>query len=242
MAKFKLSVVVPCYNEESRIADGFNHYWLYLKKQKYPWELIFVDDGSSDKTWELIKKAAHGKKDIKVIHYSKNRGKGYAIIQGVKKASGQIILFTDLDHSVPIETIESFYPYFQKGYQVVIGSRRVSGAQILVHQHAAREFLGRGFTALVNLLIYHPVADATCGFKAFDSPQAKKIFNKITIYDWAFDAEILFLCKKFKIKLAQVPVIWRDAQGSKVSFKTDITRSLLGLVKIRLNDFKKAYD
>ena len=241
MANIKLSVVVPCYNEEKRFQEGFNHYWLYFLKQKYPWELIFVNDGSKDNTLKLMQASAKGKSSVKVISYNENHGKGYAIVQGIKNTKGKYILFTDLDHSVSINTIESFFKYFEKGYQVVIGSRRVREAKILTHQHFLRELLGRGFTLLVRFLIDWQIKDATCGFKAFINQAAKKIFEKITIYDWAFDAEILFLCKKFKIKFAQAPVTWSNVRGTKVSLKKDILRSFLGLIKIRWNDLRGKY-
>jgi glycosyltransferase involved in cell wall biosynthesis len=275
----KLSVVIPCYNEESRFQKGLDHYLPYLKKQKYLWELIFVNDGSKDKTLELMQSAQKNNdirpnlggsrfprsgsddvfssassprtdardfrgfknKNIRVVTYKQNHGKGYAIIQGVKEANGNIILFTDIDHSVPIETIEGFYKYFERDFQVVIGSRQVKGANILVHQHPLREFLGRGFTLLVRALVDWKIKDATCGFKAFQNGVAKKIFNKITIYDWTFDAEILFLCKKYKIKVVQAPVEWSDVRGTKVSVGKDILSSLIGLLKIRMNDLQGKY-
>lgn len=237
----RLSVVVPVYNEENRLKSGFDHYYSYLKKQKYPWELIFVNDGSQDDTLDLLNKTVKGKINIRIISYSQNRGKGYAIVQGIKNAKGEIILFTDLDHSVPVETVENFFPYFKKGYPVVIGSRRVKGAKIAVHQKPLREFLGRGFTAIVNFFIYWGIADATCGFKAFEHKVAQKIFAKITVYDWAFDAEILYICKKNKIKVAQAAVTWSDARGSKVSLRKDILRSFGGILKIRLNDIQGKY-
>lgn len=237
----KLSVVVPVYNEDKRLKSGFGHYYSYLKKQKYSWELIFVNDGSRDNTLKLLEDLVKGKPQVKIVSYSDNHGKGYAICQGIEKAQGEYILFTDLDHSVPIQTAENFFPYFEKGYPVVIGSRRVKGAKIAVHQKPLREFLGRGFTAIVNMFIYWGVADATCGFKAFENSVAKKIFSKITVYDWAFDAEILYICKKNSIKLAQAPVTWSDVRGSKVSLKKDILRSFRGILKIRINDLKGKY-
>jgi dolichyl-phosphate beta-glucosyltransferase len=242
MTNIKLSVVIPTYNEEKRFQKGFDHYYSYFKRQKYSWELIFVNDGSTDMTLNLMKKIAGSKSNIKIISYSPNHGKGYAIVQGIKAARGTYVLFTDIDHSVPIATIESFYKYFEKDFKVVIGSRRVKGAQILVHQHPIREFLGSGFTLLVRFLVDWRIRDATCGFKAFENSVAKKIFKKITIYSWAFDAEILFIAKKFRLKLAQAPVEWSDVMGSKVSLEKDIIRSLFGLFKIRLNDLNGKYD
>src|SRR3989344_2132697 len=153
MSNPKLSVVVPCYNEESRIVEGFNHYWSYLKKQKYPSELIFVNDGSQDKTLELMQESAKENKNIKIISYQKNHGKGYAIVQGVRASRGDYVLFSDIDHSVTVSTVKSFLDYFNKGFDVVIASRRVQGAKILVHQNRLRETLGRGFTFMFRVLV-----------------------------------------------------------------------------------------
>src|SRR3989304_8540116 len=220
----EISVVIPCYNEEKRFQKGLNHYLSYLKKQRYPWELILVNDGSKDNTLKLMKTFAKDKSHIKSISYCQNHGKGYAIVQGIINAQGKYILFTDLDHSVPIDTVESFFEYFERGYQVIIGSRRVKGSKILVHQHFLRELLGRGFTLLVRFLINWKIRDATCGFKAFKKDVAQKIFRKVTIFDWAFDAEILYICKKLKIQLAQVPVVWSDVRNSKVLLRKDVVR------------------
>lgn len=241
MAKFKLSVVVPCYNEEKRFKEGFVHYYSYLKKQNYPWELILVNDGSGDGTLELMRKSARSKPQIKILSHYPNKGKGFAIVSGVKAAKGEHILFTDIDHSVPIAAIESFYRYFEEDADVVIGSRRVEGAKILVHQKPLREFLGRGFTLLVRLAIDFKIRDATCGFKAFRQDAAQKIFRKLTVFDWAFDAEIIYLCKKLGYIVTQAPVSWSDVRGTKVNLKRDILRSLIGLMKIRTNDFLGKY-
>jgi len=241
MKDIKLSVVVPCYNEQNRFQKGFDHYYSYLNKQKYPWELIFVNDGSGDTTLSLMEARAKKDKRVRIVTYHENHGKGYAIVQGIKSAAGNHILFTDIDHSVNIDTIESFYKYFDSGYKVVIGSRRVKGAKILIRQPIVREYMGRCFTLLVNIFVGWGIADATCGFKAFENKTAQKLFGKISIYGWAFDAEILFLCKKYQIKFAQAPVAWSDVRGSKVTLGRDVFKSFFGLLKIRANDILGNY-
>lgn len=237
----KLSVVIPCYNEQERFEKGIQHFLHYLKNQKYNWEIIVVNDGSKDNTLRLIKKKAAANPSIKIVSYSHNRGKGFAVVKGVKKAKGEIILFSDLDHAVPIKTIEIFFKYFENEIPVVIGSRRVQGSKLIKRQHPIREFLGKGFTLMVKLLIDFKIKDATCGFKAFNNKIAKKIFKKITVYGWAFDAELLYLCKIYKIDYVQAPVTWTDIKGSKVSITRDVFRSFFGLIKIRFNDFSKKY-
>lgn len=237
----KLSIVIPCYNEKKRLKSGINHYMSFLKTQKYKWEIILVNDGSVDNTLELMKKYSRTDKRIKVISYRKNQGKGHAVKTGMEKAKGAFVLFSDLDHSVPISTINTFFNYFKKGFDVVIGSRRVEGSKFIKKQNPLRENLGRGFTLLVRILIDWPIKDATCGFKAFTNTAAKKLFSQISIYGWAFDAELLFLCKKYGYKYAQAPVNWQDVKGSKVSLTKDIAGSLWGLVKIRINEARKKY-
>lgn len=242
MALVKLSVVIPCYNEKKRFEQGFGKYYSFLKKLPYPWELILVNDGSQDNTLALMKKAARQNRRIKIASYAKNKGKGHAVLIGLKQAKGQYILFSDIDHSVPISTMEKFYDHFEKGADVVIGSRRVSGAKIKVRQHPLRELLGRGFTLLVRFLIDPKIKDATCGFKAFSRDAAKKIAPKVTVFGWAFDAEVLFLCRKFKLQVAQAPVTWSDIKGTKVTLTRDIIKSLTGLLEIRLNDLRGVYN
>lgn len=242
MTPVKLSVIIPCFNEKKRFQRGFNQYFSFLKTLPYPWELILVNDGSVDNTLDLAKKEARQNRQIKIASYTKNKGKGHAIVMGLKQAKGQYILFSDIDHSVPISTIEKFYQHFEKGADVVIGSRRVRGAKIKVHQHPLRELLGRAFTLLVRFLIDPKIKDATCGFKAFTKGAAKEIAPKITIFGWAFDAEILFLCGKFKLQVAQVPVTWSDIKGSKVSLTRDVLKSLAELLRIRINDLRGIYN
>ena len=224
-----------------RLVEGLSHHLSYLEKQKYLWELILVNDGSTDKTQQLLANQRKNK-NVKLISYPTNKGKGFAIVQGIKKAKGKYILFCDIDHSVPISTIESFFQFFQKNYSVVIGSRRVKGASFVKKQNLLRESLGRGFTLLVRTLIDWKISDATCGFKAFENSIAKKVFAKVSIYDWAFDAEILFILKKYNIQVAQCPVAWTDVKGSKVSLLKDVIRSFLGIVKIRINEISGKYD
>lgn len=237
-----ISLVIPCYNEENRFEEGFRHYFNYLKKQNYSWEIILVNDGSNDKTLELMNNKQKEHKSIELVSYKNNKGKGYALKKAFEKAKAKYILFADIDHSVDISTVQNFYPYLKNNYQVVIGSRRVKGSKFLKKQNVLRIFLGRCFSLLVRIVVDWRIRDATCGFKAFDRESARKIFSKVSIYDWAFDAEILFLVKKFNLKIIEVPVSWRDVAGSKVSLSKDIVSSLLGLFKIRLNDFQGKYN
>lgn len=240
MKKIKLSIIVPCYNEEKRFNAGFEHFQSFIRRSRFDCELILVNDGSKDNTLKLMKSQLDKSKTIKIASYTKNKGKGFAISKGVEIARGEIILFSDIDHSVDVSTVNSFFKYFSNA-DVVIGSRRLKNSKLLKRQKPLRELLGKGFTLLVKILIDWQIKDATCGFKAFKKQAAKKLFKKISIYNWAFDAEILFLCKKYKIKVAQAPVEWSDVKGSKVSITKDIASSLKGLLQVRLNDSNNKY-
>lgn len=241
MEKIKLSIIIPCYNEERRFRNEIGHFTSYLKNVKFSWEMILVNDGSKDKTLGLMKNLAKNIKNIKILSYQQNRGKGYALAQGVKKSSGKFVLFSDIDHSVSVETVEEFFKQFANGSDIVIASRRMKGSSIEKSQPPIRVFLGKGFSFLVRILIDPKIMDTTCGFKAFKSEVAKNLFNKLTISDWSFDAEIIFLARKYKYTVAQVPVRWKNDPESKVSLKRDVINSLIGLLKIRTHDLLGKY-
>lgn len=237
----KLSLVVPCFNEGTRFSRGAKTILRYLLRQKYSWELVFVNDGSRDRTLAMMKRLASRDRRIKVVSYRKNRGKGYALKKGCLAAQGNFIFFTDIDLSVPIQTLGTFWPYFEKSFDLVIGSRRVRGARILKHQFFLREFLGRGFTALVRFLLAPGIKDVTCGFKAFRSDAARIIFPKCIIERWAIDAEILFLARKFGFKIAQVPVSWSNTSETKVNVARDVVLTFGEVMRILANNLSGRY-
>jgi len=216
-----LSVIIPVYNEAKRLPHA-----LTICGKNPGWEIIFVNDGSTDASAVIIKKAGY-----KLISYPKNQGKGYALKQGVKLATGRMILITDVDFSTPLAELNKFFPV---GADIVIGSRKTKGAQITKHQSPWREFLGRQFTNLTNLWLGTNVSDVTCGFKLFKTPVAKKLFALSKIKRWGYDAEILYLAKKLKFKIAEVPVVWHNDARTKVALLPDIFRSLVDLILIRL--------
>jgi dolichyl-phosphate beta-glucosyltransferase len=141
---------------------------------------------------------------------------------------------TDADLSSPIDELDRFMPLLGDGAQVVIGSRRLGGAVIEVHQPLLRESMGRVFTLLTQLLIVR-VSDATCGFKLFTREAAHEIFSRLTLDDWSFDAEALFVARKLGYEIREVPIAWRDSAGTKVHRGRDAVLAAIGLVRIRVN-------
>ncbi len=223
----KLSIIIPVFNEAARLPDALKVCRQALKKNP-AWEFIFVDDGSTDNSLNLIKTAG-----FKTISYPKNQGKGYALKQGVKTAANTFTLIADVDWSTPLDEVNKLYAALKQN-DFVIGSRKVTNAKIIAHQPKLREWLGRQFTNLTNLWLGTSVSDVTCGFKLFKTPAAKKLFAMSKIKRWGYDAEIIYLAQKLTLKVAEVPVVWKNDQRTKVNLSKDILRSLADLILIRL--------
>jgi dolichyl-phosphate beta-glucosyltransferase len=236
----QLSVVIPLFNEAERFNKGFKICQKFT--QKFPsWELIFVNDGSTDNTKEIVTNLIKPFSQMSQISYSNNKGKGFAIKKGIENAKKPHILFTDIDFSTSMDQLKLFYPFIENGADIVIGTRKVKGAKIIKHQKAYREFLGRQFTHLCNLILGLNFSDYTCGFKLFRSSVAKKLFKQLTIFSWGFDAEILFLAVKSKCKIVEIPVSWENDDNTKVKLIKDMVNSFLDLFKIRLNQLNNKY-
>lgn len=238
--KVKLSLVIPVYNEEKIIEKTLTEVLSYSEKEKYKWEIIIVDDGSRDRTASIVK--GFNNKHIRFFKLKFNEGKGAAIRAGVRVARGEFVLFTDADLSVPIHFADFFLAKLEKEGDVVIGSRRVEGSRIIKHQDTIREFLGRVFTSLSKIVTFTNISDFTCGFKAFKKEVALAIFSRTLLNRWAYDSEIIFLAKKFRYKIVEVPVDWKNRKESRVLMGSAIFTSLIDLLMIRVNDFLGKYD
>ena len=238
----KISLIIPVYNEEKRIKLTLGKCISYFKNKKIDYEIIIVDDGSTDKTRLIIKDYLSENKNIKLTKQRKNKGKGYSVKEGMLLANGDYLLFSDADLSTPIEEIEKFIKVMKKGYDIVIASRNMKDSIIPIKQPFFRKFLGQVFPFIVNLLILPGYKDTQCGFKLFKKEVAIKIFSKQKINDFGFDVEILFIAKKYGYKIKEIPVIWSNSLVSKVSPLLDSIRMFLDILKIRLNDIKNTYN
>lgn len=227
-----LSIVIPVYNEENRLKKAFKII-VQFHLQQPNWEFILVNDGSSDGTEKIIKKFLF----VKLISYSKNQGKGYALKQGVSLATQPLVLLSDIDFSSPLTELPKLATAIKKA-DLAIGSRKTLGAKIIKHQPWWREYLGRQFTNLSKLWLGLKVSDVTCGFKLFKTPKAKKLFGLSIIKRWSYDAEILFLAKKTGFTVAEVPVLWKNDIKTKVNLTQDIFKSLTDLWLVRWNKYE----
>lgn len=233
-----LTVLVPCYNEGKIIKENLTEIISFLSKKKYLWEVVVVDDGSDDNSVSKIQELKNPK--LKLVNYKINRGKGGALKEGVGASSGEYIIFMDADLSVPVGTIDMFLQALETG-QVVIGTRKIKNAKVLVHQPWLRENLGKGFTFITRIVTGVKVSDFTCGFKGFSIDAARKIFGHSLLARWAYDAEILFLARKYGYKISEVPVTWINRKDTRVKLGNAVVTSFIDLVKLKLNDWSGKY-
>lgn len=242
-----LSVIVPAYNEEQNIKKGAPQKLLsYLSGQDYSWELIFVDDGSLDKTAELLESFERKNKNVHVIR-NPHQGKAATVTKGVLAAGGEIILFTDMDQATPISEIEKFLPWFKDGYDVVIGSRSGRRGAPLI-----RKLMALGFVVLRTLILRLPLQDTQTGFKAFTKEATRNIFKKLRIFGKigtikgaavkaGFDLEVLYVTRKLGYKIKEVPVEWNYQGTMRVHPIKDSIDGLKDLLRIRWYAIKGEY-
>jgi dolichyl-phosphate beta-glucosyltransferase len=230
-----VSIVVPAYNEQSRIGASLATMSRFLDGRPERIDILVVDDGSRDATADLVRAAAARDPRIQLLVAPRNEGKGAAVRRGMLAARGDVIVFTDADLSVPIDFLPRFLEAMERTRcPVVIGSRRAPGASIAIRQPRLRQSLGHVFTFLTRVTLVWEVLDFTCGFKAFRRDAARAIFTAQRQPDWSFDAEILYLAKLLDIPVHQEPVRWEHREGSRVRFPRDLIRTLIALAQIRI--------
>ena len=231
-----LSVIIPAYNEERRLPGTLKEIDKYLRKQNYQSEIIVVDGGSKDRTPEVIKEMSREIGNLKLLSVQNCSGEGQAVKEGMALAGGDFKVFTDADNSTSIDQVEKMWPWFEKGYDVVIGSRDIKGAVLDPPQPWIRNFLlGGGFKLYRKLVIgLWGIEDTQCGFKGFTKKAAENIFPKTKIEKFSFDPEVLVIAKKLGYKIKEIPVYWKNDPESKVKLKS-IFEMALDLIKIKWN-------
>ncbi len=249
--KVYLSVVIPCYNEEANLRRGvLEEVWQFLKKQKFSWEVLVSDDGSSDKSLSLAQKFARHHPGFKVLA-NEHGGKPWAVWQGIRAASGEIILFTDMDQSTPLKEIKKLLPWFKRGFDIVIGSR----GKTRKDAPWLRKLMAFVFLTGRRLILLRDIKDTQCGFKALRRLVAQRLFPKLQFFrrkqegikGWrvsAFDVELLFLAKKAGYRIKEVKVAWQDrdiTQGKGKNFLRESKEMLSEILRIKWNNWLGRY-
>ena len=237
----KLSVVIPAYNEEKRITATLKNVDGYLEKQPYDYEIIVIDNNSKDRTSEVVKELEATVVQKSTVKLVTTPGKGAAVKEGLLKyCTGDIVMFMDADNATPISEIEKFLPFFDQGYDVVIGSRYTEPDLVKVHQPLYRIVLSRMSNLLIQFLAVPGIKDTQLGFKAFTADAAKSIFPLVTIIRWGFDMEVLTVARAKGYKIKEVGVSWTEHGGGHVPLKAYV-ESLIDLFKIKLRSLAGRY-
>ena len=227
-----LSIVIPAYNEEKRLPPSLRTILDYLSSVEYSWDIVVVDDGSTDATSELAREILDGV-DHTILRNEPNQGKARSVQRGLIESSGRVALFSDSDLSTPIEEAEKLLSAIAEGADVAIASRQLRGSVIEVRQPWYREFAGRAFGTVNRLLLGHGIQDTQCGFKAFTRAAVEAITPHQKVLGWAFDAEMMLIARRLRLRIDQLPVRWIDAPGTKVNMFVDGPRMVMDLLRIR---------
>lgn len=233
-----LSLIIPAFNEEDRIAATLGSAVRYLSNQSYESEIIVVDDGSTDGTSDAVRRDFPG---VTVVRYEANRGKGYAVKTGMEKARGAYRVFYDADASTPIEELDTLWPEFDGGADIVIGSRSLPDSDVLVHQAWYRENMGRVFNRVLRLLRLTRFIDTQCGFKGFTAASCDVVFARQTVRGFAFDVELLYIAEVQRLTVKDVPVHWINSAKSSVNAVTDSARMIFDIFRIRVYGWMGRY-
>lgn len=238
-----LSIAIPCYNEAKRLPAKLKSYLAYLEKYVPDYEVILVDDGSTDNTFSVLNALAKDNHKIKAIHFGKNRGRGFGMKTAVLAASGRYILETDADLPVSPDHILEFIDFLDHHpkYDLVIGSREHPRSGFIAQQPLVRIFAGKVFHVIFSFFFGSQFKDVMCGFKMFRHNAAKEIFKYVYDEKYLAAGEIIFVSNKFGYKIKDLPIIWEDGRGSKIRVIRDTIRTVWGLMKMGWRDLIGKY-
>jgi len=244
MEQIFLSVIIPAYKEGERIGRNLLEIDKYLKEKNYTYEIIVVVDGSPDNTAEISRNYALQIPHLRVIENTENHGKGYVVRQGLLEAVGTYRVFLDADGSTSITHLETFLPQCEGGYDVVIGSRKIEGSFLQVHQPRHREVMGEGGNWLIRIVLglwHYP--DTQCGFKMLSGVAAEEVASRMVVDRFGFDFELVILSLKLGFKVKQMPVRWMNEEGStvKLTGPNGFIQVLIDLLKTKWRFFSGAY-
>jgi dolichyl-phosphate beta-glucosyltransferase len=214
----RLSVVIPAYNEALRLPQTLGDVLAYLGQQSYAAEVLVVDDGSTDDTAQLVRAWPASATPLRLLAHpdGRNHGKGATVRRGLAEARGRYRLFMDADNSTTLDHLERFWPFVEQGYDVVIASRDIAGAEVVIHQPWYKELGGKVGNLIIRALAVPGIADTQAGFKLFSARCVDTILPTLTIDRWGFDVEMLVAARHRGFRIKEVPIIWRNHHASNV--------------------------
>ncbi|PSH03875.1 MAG: glycosyl transferase [Acidobacteria bacterium] len=238
----RYSIILPAFNESERIGPSLEKALAFVREQRWDVEIIVVNDGSRDDTADVVRRFMLEAPEIRLLENPGNRGKGYSVRNGMLNALGDILLFSDSDFSSPIPESIKLINAIEQGADVAFGSRWLLAEMQTQRQSLLRQFVGRAYNLLLRLTLGLPYKDTQCGFKAFSRRAAEIIFTRQQIEGWGFDPELLFIARKFGLKLTEVPVEWANDDRSKINPLIDGIKMFCELLTIRMSSIAGQYD
>lgn len=240
MSKPFLSIIIPAYNEENRLPVTLGKVADFIASQSYEVEVILVENGSTDRTWEIAQAFADENQNFRALR-DEQRGKGVAVRRGMLAAHGEFRFMCDADLSMPLEEIFRFIPPVLTDFDIAIGSREASGA-VRYDEPLHRHWGGRMINLLIRILALPGMHDTQCGFKCFRATAAETLFRQQTLGGWSFDIEILFIARKMGLKIVEIPIPWYFNPDSKISPGRDAIKMGIDILKVRWNALRGVYN
>ena len=242
MTSPEISVIIPAYNEEALILSTLDCLHSYLSARSQTFEVIVVDDGSQDKTFESVQQLQNKNEQLRLLRNPQNKGKGFSIQRGVLESRGKIIIFTDADLPYKLDAIDGFLRALENGCDLAIGSRVLPGSEVRGVPRL-RYAAGQIFSWMVQAVLFQGLPDTQCGFKSFKAQAAREIFRRLTIGGFGFDVEMLFIARKRKYSIQPVPVqMIEHRQRSRVRLMSDLLKMFANLFMVRWNDLQGKYE
>ena len=230
-----ISVVIPAFNEQDRIGDTVTGIMAYLDQKPFTWEILVIDDGSNDKTYQVIDEISSGTEVSVNILSIQHGGKGWAVKNGMLAARGEYRFMADADMAMPVDQIDRFLKFIEEGYDIVIGSRQMAGSRRF-SEPRSRHLMGRIFNWIVQILAIKGFQDTQCGFKCFNAKTAEVLFGLLYTKGFGFDVELLYLADKLNLSVLEIPIDWYHQRSSKVRPVQDSILMVKDIVGIRIRD------